>query len=539
MKALEKKYLRTIVFGIYDSGSGPKKLLECYTFKVSYPSLNEIEVSMNGDRLTPDSIRGQAIMMVRTLVTMCSTLDPLPQDRFLTMKLYYYEDITPLGWQPKFFIDATGEDDDIRFKESEPLRISLGKINTPYHSLCVKLRTQEDSIQQECKSGSVAGDNDSENLIAFSDENVCSNDKFDPNEEETEIPEEALCATSTLDRVKEHLLRVRRISVKFVSQELDLPLGEVRDAFKKLCDMNILSQRYELVSQDQPLIQPVSEDVSSESKAGSKISFVQRQLYRAIVKIYSDRVQCVTNDALMRILDISVAEASEIGRLLQDSNFLTAPAGRCGRYVIYNQDTAKMHATARDALNNLMKSAPGYAELKAAESLSRDGQGKEVQCKSSINHKDERSELTDAGEKARTFRVTSVGSSPSTACLKEKGTPHTPSNSIPASVMGNRRRVYGLGDKPDGSPVIQRSEKSSVGFEFADKQSLGDSGHTSETENKKRLRSQETVESEPFSLSQNTMLDFDNSRRSSKLKKPLYQYGRTQKKRRVQLNDIF
>ena len=102
-EALEKKYLRCMMFGIYQLDSnGDKNLIECYTFKVSYPDSESVQVKMNGDNLTSDNIRNQAIMLVRTLVTMCNTLSPLPGDRYLTMKLYYYEDITPLNWQPTF-----------------------------------------------------------------------------------------------------------------------------------------------------------------------------------------------------------------------------------------------------------------------------------------------------------------------------------------------------------------------------------------------------------------------------------------------------
>ena len=55
-------------------------------------------------------------MLLRTLITLCSTLSPLPRERWITMQLYYYDDITvassshthsqPPDYQPTFFEDS-------------------------------------------------------------------------------------------------------------------------------------------------------------------------------------------------------------------------------------------------------------------------------------------------------------------------------------------------------------------------------------------------------------------------------------------------
>ena len=40
------------------------------------------------------SISHSQVILLRTLITLCSTLNPLPKQRWITMQLYYYDDIT-------------------------------------------------------------------------------------------------------------------------------------------------------------------------------------------------------------------------------------------------------------------------------------------------------------------------------------------------------------------------------------------------------------------------------------------------------------
>lgn len=67
---------------------------------INYNSENECEVKCTNNEGTlnfsADTIRNQAVIMIRTLVSMCNTLEPLPNDRYINMKLFYYDDITVL-----------------------------------------------------------------------------------------------------------------------------------------------------------------------------------------------------------------------------------------------------------------------------------------------------------------------------------------------------------------------------------------------------------------------------------------------------------
>ena len=81
-------------------------------------------------------------MLLRTLITLCSTLSPLPHERWITMQLYYYDDITvassplthsqPPDYQPTFFEDsaqALVRPGDSSFV-SDPFVMEAGRLRT-------------------------------------------------------------------------------------------------------------------------------------------------------------------------------------------------------------------------------------------------------------------------------------------------------------------------------------------------------------------------------------------------------------------------
>ncbi|KAK8792003.1 hypothetical protein WA158_005380 [Blastocystis sp. Blastoise] len=165
-EALEKKYLRGMIFAIYDLPIEDENtsLLEAYYYKITYPSDGNVSLeytsSHSGNTYNPrenddnniyttDSIRNQAVIMIRTLISLCSTLDPLPVQRYVTMKLYYYDDVTPPEYQPTFFTDANGEQ--FRGKmniSAEDMEMDIGKIKTPYHSISMCIKTK-DNLQAQ------------------------------------------------------------------------------------------------------------------------------------------------------------------------------------------------------------------------------------------------------------------------------------------------------------------------------------------------------------------------------------------------------
>ncbi|CAN1746415.1 Meiosis-specific protein ASY1 [Linum perenne] len=107
--ALQKKYLKMLLFCVCEAIDGP--MIEEYAFSFSYSDSDSQEVSMNFNRIgskkkggtfkcnsvteiTPNQMRSSACKMIRTLVQLMRTLDKMPEERTILMKLLYYDDVT-------------------------------------------------------------------------------------------------------------------------------------------------------------------------------------------------------------------------------------------------------------------------------------------------------------------------------------------------------------------------------------------------------------------------------------------------------------
>ena len=111
--AVEKKYLRMLVVGIYKNPSDLNTLLEMYTFRFAYNDATELEI-YSGDRKitsasTANQTRKATISLLHNLMLLTGMLKPLPQDVGFTMKLCYYEDVTPEDYEPPGFQAAESD----------------------------------------------------------------------------------------------------------------------------------------------------------------------------------------------------------------------------------------------------------------------------------------------------------------------------------------------------------------------------------------------------------------------------------------------
>ena len=153
--ALEKHFLRALVFSIFAKFNDPTSLLESYTFKFSYPSENDVSLDVitnNGKEktnlslVTKDQIQQAWCTMIRTLITLSHTLPPLPNERHLSMKLFYYDDITPENYNPPGFKESTDLKEYEFVAESERIDIGNG-VSTKYHTVSLRLDTAISNYQ--------------------------------------------------------------------------------------------------------------------------------------------------------------------------------------------------------------------------------------------------------------------------------------------------------------------------------------------------------------------------------------------------------
>ncbi|XP_049850020.1 uncharacterized protein LOC126320594 isoform X2 [Schistocerca gregaria] len=153
--ALQHKY--TIIFGVYLDADNEDTMIESYMFHISYPSKNSFDISVekNGTGRsghcisavatpTKEDIKQATTLLIRRLLSLTQTLQPLPKERHMVMKLLYYSDVTPRDYSPPFFSTRFGLSP---ISEVQAEDYTVGSVNTPYHTLTFTLRSSMDVLQ--------------------------------------------------------------------------------------------------------------------------------------------------------------------------------------------------------------------------------------------------------------------------------------------------------------------------------------------------------------------------------------------------------
>ncbi|CAN0331583.1 unnamed protein product, partial [Hapterophycus canaliculatus] len=92
---------------------------------------------------TVENTKIQLVQLIRSLIALGSTLGDLPRERILNIKLWYFDERTPPGWQPNHFREA--DPSELKFKNArddpdidDKLKIKIGDLKTPHHTLSVR-----------------------------------------------------------------------------------------------------------------------------------------------------------------------------------------------------------------------------------------------------------------------------------------------------------------------------------------------------------------------------------------------------------------
>ncbi|KAF7238335.1 HORMA domain-containing protein 1 [Varanus komodoensis] len=145
--ALQKKY-------VYTNQEDPQTVTECYQFKFKYTGngpLMDFTSKNQGSNsnITCADTKKASILLIRKIYVLMQNLGPLPDDVCLTMKLFYYDEVTPPDYQPPGFKE--GDCDGIAF-EGEPMYLSVGEVPTPFHLLKVKVTTEKERMENVDKA---------------------------------------------------------------------------------------------------------------------------------------------------------------------------------------------------------------------------------------------------------------------------------------------------------------------------------------------------------------------------------------------------
>lgn len=176
MDAIQRGYLRQLLFAMYLDPDKPRDVIECYTFNFTYsPSssgnprlvpemevrdqLKEMsltgkvsisgEVDPNVSGKTGGMVKRQIQTLIKNLICSTQSLSDINGRRFLSFKLYYNERV-PLDYEPPHFSAADLEKDRFTFgtagKEEVPSATEMGKVDTGFHTVRVALATISDFL---------------------------------------------------------------------------------------------------------------------------------------------------------------------------------------------------------------------------------------------------------------------------------------------------------------------------------------------------------------------------------------------------------
>ncbi|CAL5421123.1 unnamed protein product [Camellia sinensis] len=275
--ALHKKYLRTLLFCVCEGVEG--SMIEEYAFAFSYSNSESQEVSMKINRtgnkqggtfkcnslteVTPNQMRSSACKMVRTLVQLMRTLDRMPEERTILMKLFYYDDVTPVDYEPPFFRSCTEQEAHNPWTKN-PLKMEVGNVNSKHFVLALKVKSvldpcedENDDIQDDDVSlgadsverdehsesdSEVSHSQDNKYIVAPIDKQQNCDDNGMVDEDDTEDPVED---EHQLGRVKDwiscyHLATIELTNV--LSNFPDISMVLIEEIMDKLVKEGILSK---------------------------------------------------------------------------------------------------------------------------------------------------------------------------------------------------------------------------------------------------------------------------------------------------------
>lgn len=93
--------------------------------------------------------------MIRTLVSLMRTLDPMPEERTILMKLLYYDDVTPEDYEPPFF-KGCADNEAINIWNKNPLKMEVGNVNSKHLVLALKVK----SVLDPCDDNNINSGDD-------------------------------------------------------------------------------------------------------------------------------------------------------------------------------------------------------------------------------------------------------------------------------------------------------------------------------------------------------------------------------------------
>ncbi|CAR21231.1 Hop1p [Lachancea thermotolerans CBS 6340] len=141
-QSIKVKYLKALSLGVFTHEEAPSDLLENYLFSFSYGDDGQVSMGVNGEEGEVSLLDSRRVVqqLMRRFIIITQSLEPLPEKRFLTMRLLFNENAPP-EYQPQYFRDATYDKPSIiKIPKSADLdTYSVGSIDTKFHEVSLKV----------------------------------------------------------------------------------------------------------------------------------------------------------------------------------------------------------------------------------------------------------------------------------------------------------------------------------------------------------------------------------------------------------------
>ena len=145
-QALEKNYLRELIFLVYLDPTKPEVIHEKFTFTFSYDEgvikmgLGEGFSKEKKKEVKMEELKGETQDLLRKVQMVTQGLDKLPEEAYLAIKLTYYDEVTPKDYEPEGFRpDHTKE----TAMPGGSYRVSLGRADTGFHAIRLKMDSRQ------------------------------------------------------------------------------------------------------------------------------------------------------------------------------------------------------------------------------------------------------------------------------------------------------------------------------------------------------------------------------------------------------------
>ncbi|XP_065873225.1 meiosis-specific protein ASY1 [Euphorbia lathyris] len=395
--ALQKKYLKTLLFCVCETIEGP--MIEEYAFAFSYSNSDSQEVSMNINRtgtkkqggtfkynstteITPNQMRSSACKMIRTLVQLMRTLDKMPEERTILMKLNYYDDVTPADYEPPFFRGCSEEETHSAWTKS-PLKMEVGNVNSKHFVLALKVKSvldpcedendemEEDgvslgvdSLQNEDSSESdseVSHSQDNDYIVAPVDKERAEEENCAVDEDDTQDPEEDETQLAKVkDWITSHHLDTIGLN-DVLSNFPDISVALTEEIVDKLVNEGVISKvgtdtytKNKKKASDFEFTEVKEEKVPKEIQADNKAPKVEDLMYTKAL-YHALPMKYVTVAKLQSKLD-GEANQTTVRKLIDKmtlDGYLEAKAyRRLGKRVIQSSQTEKKLMEVKEHMEN-------------------------------------------------------------------------------------------------------------------------------------------------------------------------------------------